>query len=56
MMDMETIMAGPDDQVRANIVQQMLTRVPAEAVAATKGKQVPWSNSPLLREVYLAEK
>ena len=26
-------------------VQQMLTRVRAEVVAATKGKQVPWSNS-----------
>jgi hypothetical protein len=25
-------------------------------VAATKGKQVPWSNSSLLGEVYLAEK
>ena len=39
-------------------VQQMLTltRVSAEVVAATKGKQVPWSNSSLLGEVYLAEK
>ena len=37
-------------------VQQMLTRVRAEVVAATKGKQVPWSNSSLLGEVYLAEK
>ncbi|WLB12822.1 caspase family protein [Bradyrhizobium elkanii] len=27
----------------------------AEVVAATKGKQVPWSNSSLLGEVYLAE-
>ena len=27
-----------------------------EVVAATKGKQVPWSNSSLLGEVYLAEK
>ncbi|MGY3489000.1 tetratricopeptide (TPR) repeat protein [Bradyrhizobium sp. USDA 4011] len=35
-------------------VQQMLTRVRAEVVAATKGKQVPWSNSSLLGE-YLAE-
>jgi hypothetical protein len=32
-------------------VQQMLTRVRAEVVAATKGKQVPWSNSSLLGEV-----
>jgi tetratricopeptide (TPR) repeat protein len=37
-------------------VQQMLTRVRAEVVAATKAKQVPWSNSSLLGEVYLAEK
>ncbi|MFB9265855.1 caspase family protein [Bradyrhizobium erythrophlei] len=37
-------------------VQQMLTRVRAEVVAATKSKQVPWSNSSLLGEVYLAEK
>ena len=29
-------------------VQQMLTRVRAEVVAATKSKQVPWSNSSLL--------
>ena len=36
-------------------VQQMLTRVRAEVVAATKGKQVPWSNSSLLGEVYLGE-
>jgi tetratricopeptide (TPR) repeat protein len=37
-------------------VQQMLTRVRAEVVAATKGKQVPWSNSSLLGDVYLADK
>jgi tetratricopeptide (TPR) repeat protein len=37
-------------------VQQMLTRVRAEVVAATRGKQVPWSNSSLLGEVYLADK
>jgi tetratricopeptide (TPR) repeat protein len=37
-------------------VQQMLTRVRAEVVAGTKNKQVPWSNSSLLGEVYLAEK
>jgi tetratricopeptide (TPR) repeat protein len=37
-------------------VQQMLTRVRAEVVAATKSKQVPWSNSSLLGEVYLAER
>jgi Flp pilus assembly protein TadD len=35
-------------------VQQMLTRVRAEVVAMTKNKQVPWSNSSLLGEVYLA--
>ena len=34
-------------------VQQMLTRVRAEVVAATKTRQVPWSNSSLLGEVYL---
>jgi tetratricopeptide (TPR) repeat protein len=37
-------------------VQQMLTRVRAEVVTATGGKQVPWSNSSLLGEVYLAAK
>jgi uncharacterized caspase-like protein len=44
MIDMDTIMAGLDDQVRA------------EVVATTKSNQVPWSNSSLLGEVYLAEK
>jgi hypothetical protein len=34
----------------------MLTRVRAEVVAATKSKQVPWSHSSLLGEVYLTEK
>lgn len=34
-------------------VQQMLTRVRAEVVAATANKQVPWSNSSLLGEVFL---
>jgi tetratricopeptide (TPR) repeat protein len=37
-------------------VQQMLTRVRAEVVATTRSKQVPWSNSSLLGEVYLAQK
>jgi tetratricopeptide (TPR) repeat protein len=37
-------------------VQQMLTRVRAEVVASTRSKQVPWSNSSLLGEVYLADK
>ncbi len=37
-------------------VQQMLTRVRAEVVATTRSQQVPWSNSSLLGEVYLAEK
>jgi tetratricopeptide (TPR) repeat protein len=37
-------------------VQQMLTRVRAEVVASTKSKQVPWSNSSLLGEIYLAGK
>ncbi len=35
-------------------LQQMLTRVRSEVVSATKGKQVPWSNSSLLGEVYLS--
>ncbi|RXT46625.1 caspase family protein [Bradyrhizobium betae] len=37
-------------------VQQMLTRVRAEVVSSTKNKQVPWSNSSLLGEVYLTAK
>ena len=37
-------------------VQQMLTRVRTEVVAKTNGKQVPWSNSSLLGEVFLAAK
>jgi uncharacterized caspase-like protein len=41
---------------RSNPEQQMLTRVRAEVVGATKAKQVPWSNSSLLGEVYLGEK
>ncbi len=35
-------------------VQQMMTRVRAEVVAATHNKQVPWANSSLIGEVYLA--
>ena len=35
-------------------VQQMLTRVRADVVTATKNQQVPWSNSSLLGEVFLA--
>jgi hypothetical protein len=35
-------------------VQQMLTRVRAEVVATTESRQVPWSNSSLLGEIYLA--
>jgi tetratricopeptide (TPR) repeat protein len=37
-------------------VQQMLTRVRAEVVSITRNMQVPWSNSSLLGEVYLADK
>jgi tetratricopeptide (TPR) repeat protein len=37
-------------------IQQMLTRVRADVVAATRGQQVPWSNSSLLGEIYLAGK
>ena len=33
----------------------MLTRVRADVVKATNGSQVPWSNSSLLGEVYLAQ-
>jgi hypothetical protein len=32
------------------------TRVRAEVVATTKNMQVPWSNSSLLGEVYLADR
>ena len=35
-------------------VQQMLTRVRADVVAETHNRQVPWSNSSLLGEVFLA--
>jgi hypothetical protein len=34
----------------------MQTRMCAEVVATTRSKQVPWSNSSLLGEVYLAAK
>jgi uncharacterized caspase-like protein len=36
-------------------LQQVLTRVRADVVAATGNKQVPWSNSSLLGEVYLVK-
>lgn len=36
-------------------VQQMMTRVRADVVASTKGKQVPWSNSALIGEVFLTK-
>jgi Flp pilus assembly protein TadD len=35
-------------------VNQMLTRVRVEVATATKSRQVPWANSSLLGEVYLA--
>ena len=35
-------------------VRQMLTRVRAEVAAVTQNKQVPWDNSSLLGDVYLA--
>jgi tetratricopeptide (TPR) repeat protein len=35
-------------------IQQMLTRVRTEVLAATGKKQLPWSNSALLGEVFLA--
>ena len=36
--------------------QQMLNAGAREVVAKTSGKQVPWSNSSLLGEVFLAAK
>lgn len=35
-------------------VRQMLTRVRADVAAETAGRQIPWDNSSLLGEVYLA--
>jgi uncharacterized caspase-like protein len=35
-------------------VRQMLTRVRADVAAETSGRQIPWDNSSLLGEVYLA--
>jgi uncharacterized caspase-like protein len=35
-------------------VNQMLTRVRVEVASSTKNRQVPWANSSLLGEVYLA--
>jgi len=35
-------------------INQMLTRVRVEVASATKNRQVPWANSSLLGEVYLA--
>jgi hypothetical protein len=35
-------------------VRQMLTRVRADVAAETRGRQIPWDNSSLLGEVYLA--
>lgn len=36
-------------------IQSMLTRVRSDVVRATNGSQIPWSNSSLLGEVYLAQ-
>ncbi|MBR0960003.1 hypothetical protein [Bradyrhizobium japonicum] len=36
--------------------QEMLRRVRAEVGVGHEDNQVPWSNSPLLGEVYLAER
>ena len=41
--------------IRAVEIQTVLTRVRADVIAATDGKHVPWSNSSLLGEVYLAK-
>src|SRR5262249_60268150 len=35
-------------------VRQMLTRVRADVAASTQNRQIPWDNSSLLGEVYLA--
>src|SRR5262249_29322768 len=35
-------------------VRQMLTRVRADVAGETNGKQIPWDNSALLGDVYLA--
>jgi hypothetical protein len=35
-------------------VRQMLTRVRADVISATRGEQYPWDNSGLLSDVYLA--
>jgi hypothetical protein len=37
-------------------VQQMFTRVRAEVVASTRNRQVPWTNSSLLGDVYLVSR
>ena len=42
--------------VLAAALRSMLTRGRAKVVARTSGKQVPWSNSSLLGEVYLVAK
>jgi hypothetical protein len=36
-------------------VRQMLTRVRADVAASTRNRQIPWDNSSLLGEVYLAD-
>jgi uncharacterized caspase-like protein len=36
-------------------LNQMLTRVRIDVAAATEKKQIPWVNSSLLGEVYLAQ-
>jgi hypothetical protein len=35
-------------------IEAMLKRVRVDVIAATKGRQTPWSNSSLLGELYLA--
>jgi uncharacterized caspase-like protein len=35
-------------------IQQVMTRVKAEVIAATKNEQRPWHNSDLPKEVFLA--
>jgi hypothetical protein len=56
MTDMDKILAGLDDQVRTNIIFDACRNNPMAQQVASASKQVPWSNSSLLGEVYLATK
>jgi uncharacterized caspase-like protein len=57
MVEMDTIMAGLDDQVRTNIlIMDACRNNPMAQQVASASKQVPWSNSSLPGKVYLATK